>query len=138
MIPRFRAWHKKKKKMYEMGTHFLSFNWKGWNLISSDTGECLVSDKNGVLMQSAGLKDKNGKEEFQHDIVRFPTGNICIIEKWKAGLWLFTIEEFKLGKNGFPFQYLAHFHEGKWEEKSRIEIIGNIHENPELKIGVKK
>lgn len=76
-----------------------------------------------ILMQYTGLKDKNGKEIYEGDIVR---DNYCdyIDDTCKV--------EFSQGY----FYPLVDVEEGyncidKYDP-DRFEVIGNIHENPEL------
>jgi uncharacterized phage protein (TIGR01671 family) len=66
-----------------------------------------------VLMQYTGLKDKNGKEIYEGDIVN--------------GTHRFGLVIFK--DAGF-FVYDEHLDESV--EEDEIEVIGNIYENPEL------
>lgn len=76
-----------------------------------------------VLMQSTGLKDKNGKEVFVGDIIKCTKGcpHEVYIEKEYAGTFI----------GGMPAVYLKDLGEGyAWTEHE--EIIGNIYENPEL------
>jgi uncharacterized phage protein (TIGR01671 family) len=68
------------------------------------------------IMQYTGLKDKNGKEIYEGDILQREGHNYKHIVKWwneSAGFNLSWVCECML--KGF-----------------NIEIIGNIHENPEL------
>lgn len=84
------------------------------------------------LMQYTGLKDKNGKEIYEGDIVsfyndeeyRFKSTNALVIYDSAA----FMLEHKKLGK-----EYLGEMD----IENMCIKIIGNIYENPELLRGEK-
>jgi uncharacterized phage protein (TIGR01671 family) len=91
------------------------------------------NDKNGVyqfldmieedgfeVMQYTGLKDKNGREIYEGDIIRWH-------ERVTADYQItFTDGVFCL--DGIGIQNLYHHREelGKWE------VVGNIYENPEL------
>ncbi|SNE69131.1 phage protein [Streptococcus pneumoniae] len=75
------------------------------------------------LMQSTGLKDKNGKEVFVGDIIKCTRGCLheVYIEKEYGGTFI----------GGMPSIYLKGLLSGyAWTEHE--EIIGNIYENPEL------
>ena len=83
-------------------------------------------ERNGedvILMQSTGLKDKNGKEVFVGDIIKCTRGCLheVYIEKEYGGTFI----------GGMPAVYLKGLGEGyAWTEHE--EIIGNIYENPDL------
>ena len=125
MRPEFRAWTEEGKTMYydvypfKDGTLLLSYD-----EIAFD--EVPASDF--ILMQSTGLKDKNGSEIFEGDIV-----------KYKSGCYTYT-EEVAYNKNFsgfgvrdantdiiFTFWVLAEN-----VDLSSLEVIGNIYQNPEL------
>ena len=69
------------------------------------------------LMQSTGLKDKNGKEIFEGDVVKC-NGLLGTIESFKAMLICSFMKYNNYQKVGFFAQ--------------EIEVVGNIYENPEL------
>lgn len=124
MIPKFRAWSTDKKNMAEVRT--LRF-----------TDELVETDKfversiEGVkLMQSTGLKDKNGKEIFEGDII-LTSAYGCIV-----GLGEYTYfedENTPITEIGFYLSFLnvepaayAPFDKYYWDN---CEVIGNIYEN---------
>ncbi|HBM3744633.1 TPA: YopX family protein [Listeria innocua] len=76
-----------------------------------------------VLMQYTGLKDKNGKKIFEGDIVNCKffdrmVGDIAGVINFTDCVW--AVSDFK---NKRLYQSI---------DVDNIEIIGNIHENPEL------
>ena len=130
MNPKFRAWDVHEKKMF---TNDQLIIWNG-NVYANDNSELNVNNLKGwsidekYLMQSTGLKDKNGKEIFEGDIV-----------KYKAGCNTFT-EEVAYDKNfaGFGVRDANAniiFTFGELAEDidlHSLEAIGSIYENPEL------
>lgn len=88
-----------------------------------------ISFEDCILMQSTGLKDKNGKEIFEGDIVKFPefNGDIYITPvAWDKSCACFGVSF--SGKYPVSFDYLEEF----YTELKEIEVVGNIYENPEL------
>lgn len=72
-----------------------------------------------VLMQHTGLKDKNGVEIYEGDILQHESiDTLREIVKWEGEMW--TEEGFMTGF-------------GEWfGTGNQYTIIGNIYENPEL------
>lgn len=115
MIPKFRAWFtpfKGKKFGQEM-----KYGQAGSLITHAE-----MSPDNYVLMQYTGLKDKDGVEIFEGDIV-------YDIETDSYGKIIF--EE---GKFVHEWQNIS---EDLCENHDGLEIIGNIYENPELLEGAK-
>ncbi|MBT2156346.1 YopX family protein [Enterococcus faecalis] len=76
-----------------------------------------------ALMQSTGLKDENGVDVYQGDIIRCTRG--CPHEV----IWLEEYGGAFFG--GMPAWYLSGLKKGyAWTGEE--EVIGNIYENPEL------
>lgn len=121
MKPKFRAWLKKEQKMDNDVDHI---SWLEDELYCIGDGiTYMVSAEDLELMQSTGLKDKNGKEVFVGDIIKCTRGCLheVYIEKEYGGTYF----------GGMPAVYLKDLREGyAWTEHE--EIIGNIYENREL------
>lgn len=85
-----------------------------------------------VLMQYAGIKDKNGKEIYEGDIVNIHQTvngeNVFVIEITNTGL---VIPSYRFDRN-YKYQYNIRELLEVDEYEKEIEVIGNIYENPEL------
>lgn len=106
----------------------------------SVAGEWIVN--NDIhLMQSTGLKDKNGVEIFEGDIVK--RDGIKRPEVVRFGEWI------DVDSLGYKEQYIGFYFESEHEGQEWLhsvepqfnnlyKIIGNIYENPELLEGEEK
>jgi len=83
------------------------------------------------IMQYTGLKDKNEKEIYEGDIVILSNRYKHLV---KFGKWhLNSIKEHKIFGVGFYMEEIQTFKEKAIETNFFLtEIIGNIHENPDL------
>lgn len=133
MIPKFREWDKERhetdyqegmsygeRKDYDMGFTIWFSHIEDLDLINNDG----TIDR--IVMMSTGLKDKNGVEIFEDDIVRikssdgvdykaliiFKDGGFCAVD----------------GMNDDYSTRRYQLHKGDFE----LEIIGNKYEHPHL------
>ena len=123
MIPRYRAWNKATKEMHEVD-----------DIVSIDFEKKQIYVKTlffnqlnhyvfdaVVLMQSTGLRDKNGKEIFEGDIIDSEDGILSGVVEFRPDLGMFVSTLIKYNN----FERLCNVADS-------VHIIGNIYTNPEL------
>lgn len=145
MIPKFRAWDKRENTMRDVAVlHFT----KGGKVNSIEywkTPSELKSYhvRNLVLMQSTGLKDKNGVEIFEGDVVNihwfytdYNPETLGAIENEATAEKVVITKEFgNLGfwwNSGDDWVDLATLALTVQLHEESFELLGNVHENPKL------
>jgi len=134
---KFRAWNKNKKIMCYDNEDDSAESWDG-SFSSSvglinyvfngerEEGENVNEDFPYVFMLFTGLKDKNGKEIYENDIVEFVNHNTdkklkrTVIWDDKNICFKFTCSP--------SWNFIGYLE----QTNGTMEVIGNIFENPEL------
>lgn len=126
MMPKFRAWDKKTKKYFHVselwnsGTNPECFNFDGWTDNYGNKGRL----KDIVIEQFTGMKDANGKKIYEGDIVKSsykyaqPEISQVIMEYGNSYI---LGEDLATGNEMLVSDHI-----------NEIEVIGNVHTNPEL------
>lgn len=123
MIPKFRAWNKSTKVMYDDGD-IVSIDFEKSEICVKTLffGKFSYYDFNDiVLMHSTGFTDKDGKEIFEGDIVDSEGGFTTGVVEFRSDLGMFVSTLIKYNN----FEQLCNAH-------GLVKVIGNIYENPEL------
>ena len=142
---KFRAWHKEKKIMGEvLGIDILHKE----TFFSNEDVDCYehVDFKNIELMQYTGLKDKNGKEIYEGDVVKLVHTGIEIsadrledlkrfvgIIKYENGIFkIVRTEKSLIESKYFEMEQKKVSEIFIYSKLYDLEVIGNIFENKEL------
>ena len=120
---KFRAWLKDDKRMVEIRS--IDFHEEG-NIITVNYNDIFGFEFNEneiELMQYTGLKDKNGKEIYEGDILLVANGSINgdIMFSKRVVKWF----EEKRGYN-------IHNFDNVYKPTHYYEVIGNVYQHPEL------
>lgn len=126
MIPKFRAWHNELGRMMSIkNMWFQDSRIEELELNDAVMNDCITAYPDEIeLMQSTGLKDKNGKEIFEGDIVDYK-GREAVVKRhgsYASFIYRF-VDGLKERVSEWDPLFLACYN---------FEVIGNIYENPEL------
>lgn len=110
VVPKFRAWSEEARRMYyDVYPFYNESLLLSYDEIAFDEVPAIEF----ILMQSTGIKDRNGIEIFESDVVSWIDDSIL----------LFGVVEFVRG------MFLVNGDEPITEE---MEVVGNIYEHPDL------
>jgi uncharacterized phage protein (TIGR01671 family) len=133
---RFRAWDIKEKKMWEVASLWGSGS--KWELEPQRYGAKITSRlgdyeiRSCELMQYTGLKDKNGKEIYEGDIVIYKYVEHHGCEEQEITTTRKGVIKFLLGQfMPIPTSEVCEDGYYSWMMYD-FEVIGNIYDNPEL------
>lgn len=126
MIPKFREFDRERHRTdYQKGMSYgeqRDFD-MGFTIWFDHIEDLDLIEKDGninrIVMMSTGLKDKNGKEIYESDIVRNSYGELYVVE-WLDGSFVLT--EFYTG--GYDHFIMV--------DSTEYEVIGNVFEDKSL------
>lgn len=138
---KFRAWNKARECMdIEPLTSYANSDWSvGLNEFLEDPFDAATGDPL-ILMQYTGLKDKNGKDIYEGDILKFKSRKVStVIDGVRQDVMRdnLGVVYFDTGKAGGPSAEFNCTEVGgndqpSWWMCSLKEVIGNIYENGDL------
>lgn len=120
---KFRAWDEDKKEMFRVGSlryhdvadYLATDDWYGKDFWAPG------SHRSRTIMQFTGLKDKNGTEIYEGDIVK--TGDLVGPVSFGRGVYEVAWRGYL--SSSFNKRLCVH-------DTRSLEVIGNVYEHPEL------
>ena len=149
MIPKFRAYDSSSYKRMYQPDEVMVGNGDIWIIDEDSCDNEWIVNNDIHLMQSTGLRDKNNKEIFEGDILKFNDewDDYCYegyVDGSTEGINFVEIERkttcFTFGKFQTSDSSLLYFMKDEYlsfedlitDKDFEFEIVGNIYENPEL------
>lgn len=145
MMPKFRCFDKDTKTMHEV----VAIDFKDWRVYYEAYGLRSYWNKNVALMQSTGLHDNTKFEDLSEEEQKEWLESGKTADEWH-GREIFEGDIVKIIYDGEPFTGVVVYDLGEADFKATnghedygnnfqyltvgesIEVIGNIHKNPEL------
>lgn len=125
---KFRVWDKE-RECYLDKTELAGITPDGKYILYIEEEEIsrLEIDENYVVEQYTGLKDKNGKEIYEGDILG---------DMWRDGYIAWCDKCKQLQYHILTHGCMACLGDVQWYElindNGKLEVVGNVHENPDL------
>ena len=146
MIPKFRAWDKRRKEMWKVATLHIEDEYADLfktNIYENPFNDPWAKFEDVILMQSTGLKDKNGVEIYEGDIVRHSqvATDISIVRFGEFGVPNMEEQSYQDCAVGFYYENASEFKDIEpfnmtvplnSDYVKDVLVVGNIYENPEL------
>ncbi len=121
MIPKFRAYDSGSLSRMYQPDEVMVGDGNIWIIDEDSVAGDWIVNNDIHLMQSTGLKDKNGKEIFEGDIVRVLDSTYTVFYDNERGSY-----RLKPHDDRWNVDYMSNFSHG-----GNFEVVGNIYENKE-------
>ena len=116
---KFRVWDEFQKKFLD---HSCYFNSKDFNEYTAFDRYFKCDEEGCIVQQYTGLKDKNGREIYEGDIIQLENAPYKYEVVWNKWCW-------GIDSKGIVTDFIQSF---TIAVEERCIVIGNIFENPDL------
>ena len=126
MIPKFRAWD----KYHEIMVIIISIDFENKiAYVEQENGDRYdIHFDNLIFLQSTGLKDKNGVEIYEGDIVILTSKSINYADTY----WHKYAEVFQHPNGAYRLRGKGIYETELYSNRKQVTLTGNIYETPEL------
>lgn len=121
MVPKFRAWDKGLESMipvemidFEYGMINVNAAWRTFEEIE--------------LMQSTGLRDKNGVEIFEGDVLLHTSLSVNYSDTY----WHSYVQVYRMSSGAYRIKGKHIYDTELMSARNRLEVVGNIYQNQNL------
>lgn len=122
MIPKFRAWYT------PFGGSVKQFNKMKHGSAGSLLTHAEMSPDDYKIMQSTGLKDKNGVEIFEGDILLHTSKSVNYSDTY----WHSYVQAYRMDNGAYRIRG-AHIYDTElMGARNHLEVVGNIYEHADL------
>lgn len=126
---KFRVWDAVAKRYVDLSTLTITYDGKLTAVTTSEIMNPVLNQKNYIVEQYTGLKDKNGKEICEGDIFRNTINGGTWRVYWNEKDSAFWVDSGVDGCNLGDFDWDRNNRKYGFVEKN-CEVIGNVHEPP--------
>lgn len=127
MIPKFRAFLIEAKTMRDVvEIDFVK------NMYCLQVGRATIGEwfwyRDLVLMQSTGLKDKNGVEIFEGDVLLHTSSSVNYSDTY----WHSYVQVYRMDSGAYRIKGKHIYDTELMSARNRLEVVGNIYQNQNL------
>lgn len=127
MIPKFRTWDKESQQICNVGALYFSRDYE-LEAVSIHLHSGFVTNRNlgdCILMQSTGLKDKNGVEIYEGDVLLHTSSSINYCDTY----WHSYVQVYRMNSGAYRIKGKHIYDTELMSARNRIEVVGNIYQN---------